>query len=125
MWPVEPTTLPHEESLGQGLLALSGLCALLMLQEAALNSPGREWGRANGLVPRGLFPQMDISPAPYGHCVMIQPQRPWVWLSRSEDLLCAGSGDVQEPPSRVGVQLILVPAQCPHIQHTQHLVLRE
>lgn len=44
---------------------------------------------------------------------------------RSEDLLCAGSRDVQEPPGCIRVELILVTAQRPHVQHTQHLVLHK
>lgn len=40
-----------------------------------------------------------------------------------EDLLCAGGRDVQEPPGCAGVQLVLVPTQCPHIHHPHHLPL--
>lgn len=41
-----------------------------------------------------------------------------------EDLLSAGSGDVQESPGCVGVQLLLVTTQGPNVHHPQHLLLR-
>lgn len=40
-----------------------------------------------------------------------------------EDLLRAGGGDVQQPPGGAGVELLLVPAQRPHVHHPHHLPL--
>lgn len=41
----------------------------------------------------------------------------------SEDLFSAGGRDIQESPGCVGVQLLLVSTQGPHVHHPQHLVL--
>lgn len=55
--------------------------------------------------------------------MLIQPRSPESWPPRSEDLLGTGGGDVQKPPGCVGVELVLVSAERPHVQHAQHLVL--
>lgn len=67
--------------------------------------------------------QVDTSPP----CVCSDDPapRPHSWLLRSEDLLCAGGRDVQEPPGRIGVELALVSAESPHAQHSQYLVLQD
>lgn len=79
--------------------------------------------RADSLVPRGLV-AAGRHGSPCMFAGMIQPWRPWWWPLCSEDLLCAGGGDVQEPPGRIGVELILVSAEGPHVQHSQYLVLQ-
>lgn len=41
----------------------------------------------------------------------------------SEDLFRAGGGDVEQSPSSVGVELLLVSTQSPHVHHPEHFFL--